>query len=120
MKKSSVNYERLFIVTLFVAIVLSLALALTIVSLRASSKLLYTLKIPQPGTNLELVKDQLGVKLLETADVDYMEFRGSIKDTAFLQDKKWFKFGVSAPPCRGIEVYTDTNNVIVFVTWQQL
>jgi len=114
------KYDKLFCITLIVAMVLGVALLLTIWSLRASNRLLYTMKIPQPGTNLELVKDQLGVQLVETSEVQVMKNWGSIQDDSFLQDKKWFKFGVSTPPCRGIEVYTDTNNVIVFVTWQHL
>ena len=95
-------------------------LVITISAIIASDKLLNTLKIPQPGTNMESVMEQLGTKLWDTSDVDVMVNWGSIKDTSFLQGKKLFVFAVSTPPCRAIEVYTDENNKILFVTWQSL
>jgi len=56
----------------------------------------------------------------ELSEVDDIAHFGSIKDPSFLQGKKLFAFYVPGPPCRAIEIYTDANNTILFVTWQQL
>jgi hypothetical protein len=120
--KNGVHYKDLCIVAaVVILIMLGGLLAFTLVSLNASNKLLYRLRLPKPGTNIESVMGQLGRPMYDgTSDRDEMMHRGSIKDPAFLQDKKLFWFYVSTPPCRVMEVYTDTNNIIVFVTWQQL
>lgn len=45
---------------------------------------------------------------------------GSIKDRSFCEGKKLFWFAGGLPPARALEVYTDTNNIVVYVTWQGL
>ena len=110
----------LLIIIAIIMVVLGMVLFFTVAGLIASNELLRQLKILKPGDHLELVMEQLGPKVVETSDIKVMEHWGSIKDTSFIQDKKWFKFYSSVPPGRAIEVYTDTNNVILFVTWQPL
>ena len=90
-----------------------------------SHKLLNKMALLTPGTHLDLVKDQLGQEIhahegTTPNDVEYMMRRGRIQNPVFLQDKKQFWFYASTPPCRVVEVYTDKNNIILFVTWQQL
>jgi len=126
--KNNIDYKMLYMTTVtVVAGILSVVLFFTLLALNASNKLLDKWKLLKPGTNLELVMERLGPKLIddltdvrEDIRIDYMQMRGSIKDPAFLQGKKLFIFGVSTPPCRALEVYTDENNKILFVTWQQL
>ena len=102
-----------------IAVMLGMVLALTFIELRASDKLLHRLKILKPGMNLDLVKDQLGPLMHEKPAFE-IEHWSSIKDPSYLQDKKLFWFYAATPPCRVIEVVTDTNNVVLFVTWQNL
>ncbi len=45
---------------------------------------------------------------------------GPIKSRAFCHGKKLSMFYAFTPPCRGLAVYTDPNNLILFVTWQGL
>jgi len=103
--------------SLFVAIIVA---AVSVLELRASNTLLRKLKVLQPGVTLSSVTNQLGYMMYEIKDVEYMTILGSIKDTSFCKDKKLFWFAASAPPCRALEIYTDTNDVVVFVTWQKL
>ena len=120
-KNNGNNKFYTIIVAMGITILLGMALlALMVVEHNANNKLLHRLKIPQPGTNIELVMSQLGSKMWDTSDVEVMRHWGSIKNPSFLQDKKLFVFSVSAPPSRTMEIYTDTNNIIVFVTWQPL
>ena len=120
MKSDSKLTSKPIIVAVIAVMILGSVLSFTLVGLNASNKLLHKLTIAKAGTNLELIAEQLGSKLWETSDVDEMMVRGSIKDPAFYQGKKLFLFYASAPPCRAIEIYTDKNGVILFVTWQQL
>ena len=115
--KSSMIYKILIMIVLMIALAIS---GIVFIELRANNKLLNMLKIPQPGTNLELIVDQLGSKLLETSNEDEMMFRGSVNDVSFFQGKKLFIFAASLPPARALEVWTDENNIILFVTWQHL
>ena len=103
--------------SLFLAIVVT---AFSVMELRASNTLLRKLKVLQPGIHLSSVTNQLGYMIYEIKDVEYMTTLGSIKDASFCKDKKLFWFAASTPPCRALEIYTDTNDVVVFVTWQKL
>ena len=86
----------------------------------ASNLLLQKIKLVPPGVQLQSVTNQLGLMLYEFTDLDVIIQRGSIKDRRFCQDKKLFWFATPLPPSRALEVYTDTNDVVVYVTWQGL
>ncbi len=45
---------------------------------------------------------------------------GAVEDEAFCQDKKLYWFNATTLPYRALEVYTDTNDVVVYATWRQL
>jgi hypothetical protein len=98
-------------------------LGLVVVSsmeLRASNTLLTKCALLRPGMDLNTVTNKLGPLMYEkTAIGDIMDF-GSVKDESFCRDKKLFVFYASTPPCRALEVYTDTNNLVAYVTWQGL
>lgn len=113
--------KKVCTIVFFALIMGILAVAgISIIQLRASNSLLHAITLLRPGTKLSPNANNFGTKLYEFDDVDYMIFRGSIKDRSFCAHKKLFWFSVSAPPARVLEVYTDTNNVVVFVTWQYL
>ncbi len=88
--------------------------------IEASNTLLGKITLLKPGMNLSSVANNLGPMMREITNVDYMTSLGSVKDPVFCQGKKMFWFYASTPPCRALEVYTDTNNVVVYVTWQPL
>lgn len=95
-------------------------LSISKLELRASNTLLRKIALVKPGMNLLAVTNNLGPIMHEITDVDYMTSLGSVQDPAFCQGKKMFWFYASTPPCRALEVYTDTNNVVVYVTWHPL
>jgi len=117
MKKSTITAV---IIVIMLVIFLVALLTLKTQELRASNTLLRKIKVLQSGTYLPSVTNKLGYLMYEIADAEYMTIQGSIKDPAFCQNKKLFWFAASTPPCRALEVYTDTNNVVVYVTWQGL
>ena len=115
---------RIPVVVAIIATMFALALiGLTVMlhmELRASNVLLAKCALLRPGMNLCTVTNQLGHMMYERTTVeDVVEF-GSIKDESFCRGKKLFWFYASTPPCRVVEVYTDTNNIVVYVTWQGL
>ena len=114
--KTNVKIESAVI---FILIILVVAIFL-ILELRASNKLLRNIALLQPGTILASVTNQLGSMMREEKDLDSIISFGNIKDRTYCQDKKLFWFYVSTPPCRALQVYTDTNDVIVYVTWHGL
>lgn len=108
------------IIAITIAVILVVAVVLSVAELRASNKLLKKIQLLRPGIPLAAVSNQLGDKMYEIEDVDHMMHLGSVKDATFCRDKKLFWFYASTPPCRALEVYTDTSNVVVYVTWQGL
>ena len=88
--------------------------------LRASNILLSKSALLRPGMNLCAMTNQLGPVMYERTSVDDLLNFGSVKDENFCRGKKLFWFYVSTPPCRVLEVYTDTNNIVIYVTWQGL
>ena len=87
---------------------------------RTSNTLLRKIEMLQPGTQLSSVTNQLGQIMYEITDVDYMVSLGNIKDKSFCRDKKLYMFYAARLPCRALDVYTDTNNVVVYTTWHAL
>ena len=88
--------------------------------LRSSNELLFKLALAKPGTHISEISEQLGTPMREFSDIEDILKWGSIKDESFCNGKKWFMFYATTPPCRAIEVYTDTNDIIVYATWKQL
>ena len=90
------------------------------IELRSSNELLCKLALAKPGIHVSEISEQLGTPMRELNDVkDILEW-GSIKDESFCKGKKLSLFYATSPPCRAIEVYTDTNDIIVYATWRQL
>ena len=87
---------------------------------RAQEKLLEKLALAKPGIRLSDVRGQLGRPMGEYAAIDDVVSWGNVKDRVFCTDKKLFRFYVSTPPCRAVDVYTDANDVIVYATWTGL
>lgn len=86
----------------------------------ASNKLLDMLLLARPGIKLTDIKEQLGSPMQEAHELkDVMEW-GPIKDEKFCQGKVLYSFYAVTPTCRAIDVYTDTNGVIIYSTWHGL
>ena len=107
-----------------VAILLGLVLlgiaAFSCLELRAANILLAKSALLRPGINLCTVTNQLGPMMYERTNTEEVAEFGSIKSEAYCRGKKLFWFYASTPPCRALEVYTDTNNIVVYVTWRGL
>jgi hypothetical protein len=88
---------------------------------RASKELLDKLALIKPGIKLADISEQLGGWTMhESKEFDDVIWEGPIKDKEFCKGKKLYRFtNVVTPTCRGIKVYTDTNDVIVYTTWYQ-
>ena len=108
--------NKIIIILAIITTMLCVVLTLVSIHLYASQKLLHELRVVKPGVHIDTIKDQLGKQMYETVP----DLRASIKDPVFLQDNKCLWFYSGTPPCRRVEVYTDTNNVVVFVTWENL
>ena len=123
MTKNNINFKTVFLVIVLVAVaMLGLVVLFTLPYYITTERLLYRMQIAKPGMNIELVMNQLGRKITETSDVQEMEYWnrwGGIEDASFFYGKKLYRFYIT-PPCRVLEIYTDTNNVIVFVTWKTM
>jgi hypothetical protein len=87
----------------------------------ASKRLLNKLALATPGTKLADIKDKLGPSPRELEKLDeVLVMSRRIKDKQFCKGKKMYTFSdVVTPTCRGIQVYTDANDVIVYATWYQ-
>lgn len=114
--------KYLFIAICATLIMIAFVLAgLFFLGQRASNNLLYQIALLQPDMNLDEVKNKLGEQMYEIRDANEIIALGSIKDSAFCRNKKLFLFNaLSISSCRVLEVYTDPNNIIVYVTWHGL
>jgi hypothetical protein len=108
----------------FVAGMLALALlglaAFSGMELHASNVLLERMTLLQPGININTVQNQLGQLMYEKTNFEEIVSFGSVKDESFCRGKKLFWFAAPLPPARAIEVYTDANNIVAYVTWRVL
>lgn len=86
----------------------------------SSNELLRKLVLAKPGIHISEIREQVGPLMGEFTGIEDILEWGSIKDESFCKGKKLFRFYATTPPCRAIEVYTDTNDVIVYATWRQL
>ena len=117
---------RLGVKNIIIAILAAVLLVTVVVAglcmleLRANNQLLHKLSLIKPGVNLADVKMQLGTQMRELKGIEEIIEWGSIKDRTFCKGKKLFWFYASTPPCRVLEVYTDTNDIVVFTTWHGL
>ena len=86
----------------------------------AANQLLNKLTLAKPGVHISEISKELGREMLEESELKHVILLGSVKDEAFCKDKKLYWFYASTPPCRVLEVYTDTDDFIVYVTWSGL
>lgn len=120
-QKKMKNNAIIAAVVISVLVILAVAMSFFArIELRASNELLRKIALLQPGTSLASVTNQLGSMMREEKDLDLIINWGNIKDRTYCQDKKLFWFYASTPPCRALQVYTDTNDVVVYVTWHGL
>lgn len=105
--------------TIIGAVIAAIA-AFCVVELWASNTVLRKIRLVQPGTHIGSITNQLGPMWDPITNIDFMTRRGSITNPSFCKDKKLYRFYAATPPCRELDVYTDTNDVVVYVTWQGL
>lgn len=86
----------------------------------ATNLLLDKLALAKPGVHISEISQKLGTQMREHSKLDEVIDWGSVKDESFCKDKKLYWFYASTPPCRVLEVYTDANDYIVYVTWSGL
>jgi hypothetical protein len=110
--------KLVFAIALWAVTALTAAYCLT--ALNASNTLLRKLGNLRPGVNVNSVKDELGIELHTYTDTDSILVIGRIKDETFCQGKRLHVFFVSGLPDRAIDVYTDKDDVIAYVTWHGL
>jgi hypothetical protein len=80
--------------------------------------LLKVLQKVHPGKRIELTKCELKInEMYKLEDYDKMVRYGKIKDMEFLENKKLYIFNYSGLPYRFLEVYTDKDDVVQYVTW---
>ena len=89
-----------------------------LLEVRASEKLLGEISIIKLGRSIVEVKERLGPPMEFDKLRDVLAW-GQIKDEGFCEGKKLYRFYISTPPCRALQVYTDINDV-VYVTWKGL
>ena len=87
---------------------------------QGSNILLQKLALARPGVKLSDIREELGQQMREFNELEDVISWGRVKDESFCRGKKSYRFYASTPPCRAIEVYTDSNDVVVFATWRQL
>ena len=112
--------NNIIIILIIFLCVVSVVAAFWWLQVQASDELLRELALAQPGISLSEIRDQLGLQMGEYTDVEHILQWGNVKNESFCKDKKWFQFYACKFPCRTVEIYTDSNDVIVFATWGQL
>jgi hypothetical protein len=102
-----------------VCLLLGYSLLITLES-RASIKTLRSIQNIKPGQDISEIRHALGKEMNEYKEKDEIMSFGSVKDPQFCEGKNLYWFYVSTPPCRVVEVYTNQNGKVEFVTWQGL
>jgi hypothetical protein len=121
-KENSMN-KKIIILLIILAIVSLFSTVTAVFSVlqrNATNRLLNKLTLAKPGIHISEISQQLGTQMRELSELDEVVSWGSVKDKSFCKDKKLYWFYVSTPPCRVLEIYTDTNDYIVYVTWSGL
>ena len=82
---------------------------------------MYLLKLIQdvhPEKKIELTKREFKINEMYKLD-DYNEIMhyGKIKSPEFLKNKKLYIFNCSGLPYRFLQVYTDKDDIVQYVTW---
>lgn len=110
----------LFIILLSIIFISTATTVVFAIENYAANRLLDRLALAKPGVRLSEISQKLGTQMREHNKLDEVVSWGSIKDESFCKDKKLYWFYASTPPCRALEVYTDMNDRIVYVTWSGL
>ncbi len=87
---------------------------------RSQEELLQKLAMARPGVRLSEIRARLGPPMGEYTNPDDVLAWGCVKEKAFCENKKLYRFYASTPPCRTVDVYTDANDIIVHATWTGL
>jgi len=118
--RKNMNSGRIYLlIALSAALALALGVAgLAILSNRASDQVLNAIHRVEPGMHIALVRERLGKEMYEIDDEAWMDLNASLKKSEFRKGKKLYWFYVSAPPARAIEIYTNQEDRVVYVTWQ--
>jgi hypothetical protein len=101
-------------------VVLTGAASLLYLQYHAGDRLLEKMAMIQPGQTIAEVELKLGKPMRKEDTLEGVADFSRFKDKAFCRGKKLYWFGYTTPPCRVIEVYTDTNDMVVFVAWRGL
>jgi hypothetical protein len=120
-QRNKIKALRVFeVIAAMMAIVLAGYTVLLAREKSASSRLLDAIQSITPGQKIEDVRMRLGHEMNTISDPDEMISIGSVNDISFCSDKILYWFYISTPPCRVVEVYTDKNRKVAFVTLQGL
>ena len=107
------------ILLLCILCILSVIFAFTLLENFANQTLLKVIAAAQPGKHISSVKEKVdgldGPIILSEQNM----FLGSINDLVFCKNKHLYTYYVT-PKCRLATIYTDTNGIIVFVSWKRL
>jgi hypothetical protein len=87
---------------------------------RAAHRILKAIHNVEPGADIASVRARFGKEMYEIQDESWMERNAAITNSEFRKGKKLYWFNISSPPYRVIEVYTDQEDRVVYVTWQGL
>jgi hypothetical protein len=87
---------------------------------RSREELLQALALAKPSVHISEIRNRIGRPMGEWSNADEVLAWGTVKEKSFCEGKRLLRFYVSTPPCRALDVYTDTNGVIVCVTWAGL
>lgn len=115
--KSREKWIGIMIPSLIISVIVTWFFSL---ELNSSNELLDKIALVQPGMNLNSVKAKLGQQMYDMTDPEQIEHLGSVKDPSFYKGKKLYWFEGSKWPARALEVYTDKNDIVVYVSWQGL
>jgi hypothetical protein len=121
-KENSVKNKSsiLFVILAFLLFISTSVAVLLTLELNAANRLLNKLTLAKPGIHISQIRQELGIEMREASDPEEIILWGRVKNESFCKDKKLYWFYVSTPPCRILEIYTDTNDLIVYVTWSGL
>jgi len=107
------------VLLLCILCVLSVVLVFSLLEGFASRRLLKIIARAQPGLHISKIKDEFGKPFRQTELTKYNVFYGNITNTAFCKNKILYNYYIT-PQCRVANIYTDTNGIIVFVSWKSL
>jgi hypothetical protein len=108
------------ILLLGVSAILVAVAAYSVIAQRSGDELLDQIHSIQPGTKLDGIKSRLGYQMYRLTGKEALLHYGPVQNASFCDGKTLYIFAQKGLLPTALDVYTDENDVIVYVSWHTL